>query len=57
MSAENHALDEGSPWNIGTIYLALAVVVASNEEGNLGTIFIQKVEKVTSVLVGSVIVG
>lgn len=57
MFAKDHTLNERSPRDIGAVYLAFAVIVSGDEESNLRAIFIQKIKKVTGVLVGPIIVG
>ncbi len=57
MLTKDHTLNERSPWDVGAVYLAFAVIVSGDEESDFGAIFIQKIKKVTGVLVGSVIVG
>jgi hypothetical protein len=57
MSADHHSLDERRPWYIRAINLTFAIVVPGDEEGDFRSVFIQEVEKVASVLVGTIIVG
>lgn len=52
-----HPLDDSVPAVGGVVDLALAVVVAGDEEGGLGVVLLQHVEHAVGVDVGTIVVG